>query len=263
MINLSLNGKTAIVCGSSQGIGKAAAMELAALGANVILIARNLSALELVREKLPTEQGQKHYTIAADFDHPEELKERVNKFLEKIHEIHILVNNTGGPAPGPAIEAHEDEFRIAFNRHLICNQIMVQAVLPKMKATGYGRIINVISTSVKQPIPNLGVSNTIRAAVANWAKTLSLELGKYGITVNNVLPGSTSTGRLEAIIANNADKKHSSTDEVEATMRKEVPVGRFAAPEEIAYAIAFLASPAAAYINGINLPVDGGRTASL
>jgi len=263
MINLSLAGKTAIVCGSSQGIGKAAAMELAALGANIILIARNLSALELVREKLPTEEGQKHYALSADFDHPEELKGKVDKFLEKIHEIHILVNNTGGPTPGPAIDAHEDEFRIAFNRHLICNQIMVQAVLPKMKSGGYGRIINVISTSVKQPIPNLGVSNTVRGAVANWSKTLSLELGKFGITVNNVLPGSTSTGRLEAIITGNANKKQLSTKDVEAAMLKEVPIGRFATPEEIAYAIAFLASPAAAYINGINLPVDGGRTASL
>jgi len=263
MINLNLTGKTAIVCGSSQGIGKAAAMELAALGANVILIARNLSALELVKEQLPIEEGQVHYAMAADFDHPEELKEKVNKFLEKIHGIHILVNNSGGPAPGPANEATEDEFRIAFNRHLICNQVMVQAVLPKMKAGGYGRIINVISTSVKQPIPNLGVSNTIRAAVANWAKTLSLELAKFGITVNNVLPGSTSTARLEGIINSNADKKHLTIDEVEESMRKEVPAGRFAAHEEIAYAIAFLASPAASYINGINLPVDGGRTASL
>jgi len=263
MINLNLKGKTAIVCGSSQGIGKAAAMEMAALGANIILVARNLSALELVKEQLPTAEGQVHYAIAADFDHPEDLKNKINLFLEKIHEVHILVNNTGGPNPGPANEAHEDEFRIAFNRHLICNQIMVQAVLPKMKAEGYGRIINVISTSVKQPIPNLGVSNTVRGAVANWAKTLSLELAKFGITVNNVLPGSTSTARLEGIINNNAEKRHLSTDDVIANMKKEVPAGRFAAPEEIAYAIAFLASPAASYINGINLPVDGGRTASL
>ena len=263
MINLSLKGKTAIVCGSSQGIGRAAAIELAALGANIILVARNISALELVKEQLPSEEGQNHYAIAADFDHPEHLKEVVNKFLEKIHEIDILVNNTGGPNPGPANEATEDEFRIAFNRHLICNQVMVQAVLPKMKVGGYGRIINVISTSVKQPIANLGVSNTVRAAVANWAKTLSLELAKYGITVNNILPGSTSTARLQGIINSNADKRHLSIDEVEEAMRKEVPAGRFASPEEIAYAIAFLASPSAAYINGINLPVDGGRTASL
>jgi len=263
MIDLNLSGKTAIVCGSSQGIGRAAAMELAALGANIILIARNGDALKLVSEQLPATDSQKHRYLAADFDHPEELKIKLHSFLEKIHEVHILVNNTGGPAPGPANEAHEDEFRIAFNRHLICNHILMQAVLPKMKAEGYGRIINVISTSVKQPIPNLGVSNTIRAAVANWAKTLAGELGKYGITVNNVLPGATYTGRLQSIISNNANKKHIELDDAEKDMLKEIPAGRFAAPEEVAYAIAFLASPSAGYINGINIPVDGGRTANL
>jgi len=263
MINLDLTGKTAIVCGSSQGIGRAAAVELATLGANIILVARNAGALELVRDQLPVAEGQKHAVIAADFDHPEDLKQKVNQYLEKVHEVHILVNNSGGPNPGPANSAHEDEFRIAFNRHLICNQIMMQAVLPKMKAVGYGRIINVISTSVKQPIPNLGVSNTIRAAVGHWAKTLSLELAKFGITVNNVLPGATYTGRLQAIISTNAQKKQVEPDDAEKEMLKEIPTGRFAAPEEIAYAIAFLASPAASYINGINLPVDGGRTASL
>ena len=263
MIDLNLSGKTAIVCGSSQGIGKAAAIELATLGASIILIARNADALELVREKLPVKSSQVHHILSADFDHPEELKTKLNYFLEKIHEVHILVNNTGGPAPGPANEAHEDEFRIAFNRHLVCNQILVQAVLPKMKAIGYGRIINIISTSVKQPIPNLGVSNTIRAAVANWAKTLAGELARYGITVNNILPGATNTGRLQSIIATNAGKKQVEPEVAEKEMLKEIPAGRFATPEEIAYAIAFLASPAAAYINGINLPVDGGRTASL
>jgi 3-oxoacyl-[acyl-carrier protein] reductase len=263
MIDLNLTGKTAIVGGSSQGIGRATACELATLGANVILIARNADALELVREQLPTDKGQVHQILAADYSKPEELKQKVQKFLEKVHEVHILVNNTGGPAPGPANEANEDEFLNAFNQHLICNHIMMQAVLPKMKAIGYGRIINVISTSVKQPIPNLGVSNTIRASVANWSKTLSLELAKFGITVNNVLPGATYTGRLQSIISNKADKKNIQLDEAEEEMLKEIPAGRFATPEEVAYAICFLASPAAAYINGINMPVDGGRTASL
>jgi 3-oxoacyl-[acyl-carrier protein] reductase len=263
MLDINLSGKTAIVAGSSQGIGRAVAMELAALGANIILVARNISALELVRDQLPVAEGQQHSTLAADFSHPEELKERINRFLEKVHEVHILVNNTGGPAPGPANEAHEDDFRIAFNQHLICNHILMQAVLPKMKAIGYGRIINIISTSVKQPIPGLGVSNTIRAAVGNWSKTLSLELAKFGITVNNVLPGATYTGRLQSIISNKALKKAIGPDEAEKEMLKEIPAGRFAAPEEIAYAVAFLASPAAGYINGINVPVDGGRTASL
>jgi 3-oxoacyl-[acyl-carrier protein] reductase len=263
MINLDLSGKTAIVCGSSQGIGRAAAMELAALGANIILIARNPDALQLVRDQLPAVKGQKHDFLAADFTHPEELKKKLEQHLAKVHAVHILVNNTGGPAPGPASDAKEDEFRIAFNQHLVCNHILVQAVLPMMKSGGYGRIINVISTSVKQPIPNLGVSNTIRAAVANWSKTLSLELARFGITVNNVLPGATYTGRLQSIIANKASKKEIEPDEAEKEMLREIPAGRFASPEEVAYAIAFLASPAAAYINGINVPVDGGRTACL
>lgn len=252
-----------MVCGSTQGIGRATAQELAELGASIILVARNEGALQQVRDELPTDKGQKHHIIAADFSHPDELKLKVNAFLANFKEMHILVNNTGGPAPGPASDAHEDEFLQAFNQHLICNHIMVQAVLPFMKNAGYGRIINVISTSVKQPIPNLGVSNTIRAAVANWSKTLSQELGKFGITVNNVLPGATYTGRLQTIIGNNANKKQQSTDEAEAHMLKEIPVGRFAEPQELAWAIAFLASPAAGYISGINLPVDGGRTLSL
>ncbi|RYD78724.1 MAG: SDR family oxidoreductase, partial [Sphingobacteriales bacterium] len=176
---------------------------------------------------------------------------------------HILINNTGGPAPGPASEATEEQFLNAFNQHLICNHILVQSLLPGMKQEGYGRIINIISTSVKQPIPGLGVSNTIRAAVANWSKTLSLEVAKFGITVNNVLPGATYTGRLQSIIQNKSSKTALPLDEVEQEMMKEIPVGRFALPEEVANAVAFLASPAAAYINGINLPVDGGRTASL
>jgi 3-oxoacyl-[acyl-carrier protein] reductase len=263
MIDLNLTGKTAIVCGSSQGIGRAAAMELADLGAKVILIARNPDALKLVKEQLSVSKGQKHDFLAADFTHPDDLKKKLEQYLEKVHAVHILVNNTGGPPPGPASEAREDEFRIAFNQHLICNHILVQAVMPMMKAGGYGRIINVISTSVKQPIPNLGVSNTIRAAVANWSKTLSLELAKFGITVNNVLPGATYTGRLQSIIANKANKKEIELDEAEKEMLKEIPAGRFASPEEVAYAIGFLASPAAAYINGINVPVDGGRTGNL
>lgn len=262
-MNLDLSGKTALVGGSSQGIGRAAAMELAELGANVVLLARNEQALELVKAELPAKAGQKHEVLAADFSAPEEVKKKVTTFLDKGRSIHILVNNTGGPTPGPASAAREEEFIAAFEQHLICNHILMQAVVPGMKEANYGRIINVISTSVKQPIPNLGVSNTIRAAVANWSKTLSLELAPFGITVNNVLPGATYTGRLQSIIANRANKAQTELDEVEKHMLKEIPAGRFAAPEEVAYAIAFLASPAAGYINGINLPVDGGRTSNL
>jgi 3-oxoacyl-[acyl-carrier protein] reductase len=263
-MNLSLNGKKAFVCGSTQGIGKAAALELAALGAGVVLVARNEDALKSVVNELDTSAGQKHGYIAADFSDPEGLKAKVTDYLAaNIAPVHILVNNTGGPAAGRAIDADPQQFIDTFRNHLVCNHILAQALVPGMKAEKYGRIINVISTSVKQPIPGLGVSNTIRGAVASWAKTLAGELGEFGITVNNVLPGSTVTGRLQSIIENKAKKAGVSVAEIEAQMRAEIPAARFGTAEEIANGIAFLASPAASYINGINLPVDGGRTNSL
>ena len=263
-MDLSLKGKKAFVCGSTQGIGKAAAAELAKLGAAVVLVARNEDTLKLVLNELDTGAGQKHSYIAADFGDPDNLKTKVEEYLSQNGEpVHILVNNTGGPAGGRAIDDDPQKFIDTFNAHLICNQILAQALVPGMRAEKYGRIINVISTSVKQPIPGLGVSNTIRGAVASWSKTLAGELAADGITVNNVLPGSTMTGRLQSIIEAKAKKAGVSIEEMQAEMQREVPAGRFGTAEEIANAIAFLASPAAAYINGINLPVDGGRTGSL
>jgi 3-oxoacyl-[acyl-carrier protein] reductase len=261
-MNLGLQSYSAVVCGSTQGIGFAAAKELAALGATVYLVARNEEKLKQTLTTLDISAGQKHGYIVADFAHPQSVQEAISNFCQD-HKTNILVNNTGGPDPGPAIDADIEAFRIAFNTHLICNQIMAQALVPGMKELGYGRIINVISTSVKQPLPNLGVSNTIRGAVANWSKTLAMELGKFNITVNNVLPGATETGRLEQIMKNKADKTGSSVDDIKHEMSNEVPMKRLAQPGEIANAIAFLASPAASYINGINLPVDGGRTLCL
>lgn len=263
-MNLNLSGKKAFVGGSTQGIGAATAKLLAEMGATVVLIARNREKLKAAQESLPTPQDQKHSWIAADFSHPGTLAEAVETWFKANPEpVHILVNNTGGPPGGPAHTADPEAFRTAFNQHLICNQILTQSVLEGMKNEGYGRIVNVISTSVKQPLDNLGVSNTIRGAVANWAKTLSNELGGFGITVNNVLPGATGTERLSSIIRNKSEKAGTSYDEAAAAMRKPIPLGRFAQPEEIANAIAFLVSPAASYINGINLPVDGGRTKCL
>ena len=262
-MNLELAGKRALVCGASQGIGRAVALELALLGAGVTLFGRNLESLEQVRRALATKPDQAHHVLVADFSRPEEVKSAIDKHLAATGAINILINNTGGPSPGPAHLADTSLFLAAFNQHLICNQLLVQALLPGMKASHYGRIINIISTSVKQPIANLGVSNTIRGAVASWAKTLAGELGRFGITVNNVLPGSTDTARLGAIVDNKVAKSGKTRDEVVVDEKAVIPLGRFAQPEELAYAVAFLPSPAGAYITGINLPVDGGRTTCL
>ncbi|CAG5086341.1 SDR family oxidoreductase [Parvicella tangerina] len=262
-MNIDLTDKTALVCGSTQGIGKATAEQLAKMGANVVLMARNEQKLVEVKRQLDTSKGQQHFHLKADFNFPPEVRIKVESFIEEFMPIDILVNNTGGPAAGPAIDAKVDEYIHAFNMHLVSNQSLAQTVVPGMKERGYGRIINVISTSVKQPLNGLGVSNTIRGAVANWAKTLANELGEFGITVNNVLPGATNTSRLKQIIENKAAKSGKSEDEVAATMTGQVPMKRFAEPFEVANGIAFLASPAASYINGVNLPVDGGRTKSL
>jgi len=262
IMNIDLTNKNALVCGSSAGIGKASAMEMASLGATITLVARNEDKLKAVLSELPTSQGQDHNYLVADFTNPSALKETV---IEATHlrRYHILINNTGGPKGGPIFSAEVNEFTQAFSNHLVCNQILVQNVVPGMKEAGYGRIINIISTSVKQPIDGLGVSNTIRGAVASWSKTLANELGPFGITVNNVLPGFTATDRLEDIIGNASKRFEGSEEKASNFMKSLVPARRFAEPSEIANAVTFLASEAASYINGINLPVDGGRTKSL
>lgn len=259
-MNLDLKNKNAIVCGSTQGIGEASAIELAKLGANITLIARNKNKLLEALDKLDKSIGQKHTFICVDFSSTEKLKSAV-ALLDGNY--HILINNTGGPAGGPIVDADINDFEDAFKMHLLNNQILVQKVVEGMKKECFGRIVNIISTSVKAPIPGLGVSNTIRAAVANWAKTLSIELGSHGITVNNVLPGFTNTNRLKSIISNKAEKQGKLEEEIAEIMKGSVPANRFGEANEIANAIAFLCTPAASYINGINIPVDGGRTQSL
>lgn len=263
LMELSLKGKKAIVCGSTQGIGYATAKELALLGAEVILIARSEEKLKEAKKELDTMTKRTHHYIVADFSFPPELRIRVEDFISEFGPVHILVNNTGGPAGGPITNAKTDEFIQTFNNHLICNHILMQAVIEGMKEEGYGRIVNIISTSVKQPIPGLGVSNTIRAAVGNWSKTLAGEVGQFNITVNNVLPGATGTQRLSSIANNRAAKSGKTAEKVLEEFAEEVPMKRIGQPEEIAAAVAFLCSPAASYINGINLPVDGGRTGNL
>jgi 3-oxoacyl-[acyl-carrier protein] reductase len=261
-MELNLTGKKALVCGSTQGIGKATALELAMLGASVTLVARDEKKLKDVLGELAREQGQTHDFFVADFDVPEQVKNAIERYLEgKV--VHILVNNTAGPPAGTAIDATVDEFMRGFASHLLCSHVLVQAVTPGMKREKYGRIINIVSTSVKIPLRGLGVSNTVRGAVANWSKTLSIELAPYGITVNNILPGSTKTGRIESLIQTRAQKSQRSPDDVRQEMIAEIPAGRMAEASEIGVVAAFLATPAAGYVNGANIPVDGGRTGSL
>ncbi|MDR6808251.1 3-oxoacyl-[acyl-carrier protein] reductase [Dyadobacter sp. BE34] len=262
-MNLDLTGKTALVCGSTQGIGLAAAVELALLGANVTLVARNEEKLREAVEDLDTSLGQLHRYVVADFADHEAVKSAIENYLRLCPEVHILVNNTGGPSGGPIIEAEADQFLKTFQMHVINNQFLAQAVVPSMKKEGFGRIINIISTSVKQPIIGLGVSNTIRGAVASWAKTLSLELGQYGITVNNVLPGYTETARLDAVLEMRSKNQGKTQEQVAEELKAGIPIRRFSEAKEVAAAVAFLASPAAASISGVSLAVDGGRTESL
>ena len=261
-MNIKLNGRHALVCGASRGIGRACAEALAELGAAVTVVARDAEKLRQVASQLPAEADQTHGFLAVDFADPDQANEAVSGYLED-HPAQILINNTGGPPPGPIVDAEPDAFLAGFQAHLLGNQANVRAALPGMRRAGYGRIINIVSTSVREPIAGLGVSNTIRAAVAAWAKTLAGELGPEGFTVNNVLPGFTATERLDSLIAGNAAKAGKSEDEIAAGMRASIPLGRFADASEIAAVAAFLATSAAGYINGVSIPVDGGRTRSL
>ncbi len=261
-MNLSLEEKNAIICGSTQGIGLAIAEELALLGANCTLMSRNEESLKSAVMKLDTQLRQQHGYLIADFNDPDEVRNVIQDHVSK-NTVHVLINNSGGPAAGPIIDASEEAFLNTFNQHLICNHILTKAVVPSMKKEGYGRIVNIISTSVKIPLKNLGVSNTIRGAVASWSKTMANELGQFNITVNNILPGATATKRLSTLIENKAKKENSAIDTVEESIKDEIPMRRFADPSEVAAVAAFLASPAASYINGVSIPVDGGRTGSI
>lgn len=261
-MNISLQGKNALVGGGSAGIGQAIAMELATMGASITLVARTEANLKTALELLDRSAGQEHGYLVADYSHPDQVEAGVKSMIqEKV--FHILVNNTGGPPGGQILEAAAANFMAAYQTHLLCNHLLVQLLVPGMKNAGFGRIVNIISTSVKEPIEGLGVSNTTRWAVASWAKTLSSELAPMGITVNNVLPGYTRTARLEEIIDKRTSKSGQDMLHVVSEMESHVPMRRFADPAEVAAAAAFLCSPAASYITGINLPVDGGRTKSL
>ena len=253
---MSLKNKRALVCGASQGIGEATARLLAQMGAQVCLLSRRSEALEKIQKSLP---GSGHQILALDLCQVSEIE----KNLKTVLPFHIVINNAGGPKGGNLLDASIEEFQSALQTHLFAAQKIAQLTVPAMKAAAYGRFINVISTSVKAPIPQLGVSNTVRGAMASWAKTLAGEMGPFGITVNNVLPGFTKTSRLEFLRKSTAEKNKISEEQVETQWKSAIPANRFAEAAEVAAAIAFLASPAAGYISGINLPVDGGRTQSL
>lgn len=261
-MNLSLYGKKAIIGGSTQGIGLAIAQELALAGADCILLSRNEESLKAAINTLHTEGSEEHGYLVADFTNPEQLRSIIQDYV-KTNTVEILINNTGGPSPGLITEEDEQKFIDCFQQHIVCNQVLAKAVIPGMKQAGYGRIINIISTSVRIPIANLGVSNTIRAAVAAWAKTLSNEVGAYGITVNSILPGNTWTNRLASVIKINAERRGVNEEVIINEMKEKSPLKRFADTKEIAAVAAFLASPAASYVNGITIPVDGGATGTI
>jgi 3-oxoacyl-[acyl-carrier protein] reductase len=261
-MHISLTGTTAVICGSTQGIGKAIAESFAAAGANCILVARNKKSLDDVIATLPVNDDQKHQAVTADFSDIAQVKSAIAEILA-IGDVHILVNNTGGPKPGPIIEVDPSDFVGAFEQHIVCNQLLAQAFLTAMKKLQYGRIINIISTSVRIPLANLGASNTIRAAVASWAKTLSNEVGAFNVTVNNILPGLTETARLSSLVETMAKNSGSTKEKIKESLKKEIPMKRFGEPAELAALATFLASPAASYITGTSIPVDGGRTGTV
>lgn len=257
-MDLKLKGKRALVCGSSKGIGRACAEELARLGCRVTLLARNEQLLAEVSTSFP--EGALGGVIAVDVNDKEALGRAIESDLKEHGAFHILVNNSGGPPGGLIRHAKAQEFQNAMDTHLFTNVLLSQLIIPGMVDEGFGRIINIISTSVKMPIPGLGVSNTTRGAVASWAKTLAGEVAASGITVNNVLPGATETERLHEVIVNKAGTAGVSPEIMQQQLTDEIPAGRFGRVEEIAAVVAFLASEAASYVNGVSIPVDGGRT---
>ena len=262
MDQMQLQGKTALVCGGSDGLGYGAAAELAKAGSKLILVGRSATKLENKKQAIDAINGLDNLTLELDFNDLEKVAQTITDLAEVLP-IHILINNCGGPAPGKLIDAELEALRMAFGQHVLARHLISKKLIPNMIASGYGRIINIISTSVRQPIMGLGVSNTIRGAMASWSKTLALELAETGITVNNILPGTTKTGRLDNIINAKRKKLDLTEEEARNMMLAQIPMNRFAEVEEISRSILFLASPASSYITGVNLQVDGGKIKSI
>ena len=261
-MKIDLTGKNALVGGSSKGIGMAIAKQLAESGANVTLMARNEAKLKETLNTLNTDYGQKHQYLVVDFSDFDAFKKIIDSFFEN-NTIDILVNNTQGPQGGGALEKSVDDYQEAFDLLFKSVVFTTELALKHMQQKKWGRIINVASISVKEPLNYLALSNSIRAAVVTWAKSLAHDIAKDGITINNVLTGYFDTDRIAQLNAKKAEKMGVSSDEVRSSMEDQVPMKRIGNPEEYGFLVTFLASDKAAYITGINIPIDGGLLKSL
>ncbi|UOY05167.1 SDR family oxidoreductase [Muricauda sp. SCSIO 64092] len=259
---IDLKGKRALVGGSSQGIGKAIAVQLAESGASVTLMARSGDKMESLIKNLPTDEGQEHHYLIVDFTKYQAYEAIISRFFKE-NTVDILVNNTQGPEAGGALEKKVADYQNAFDLLFKSVVLTTQMALTHMQKQGWGRIINVASISVKEPLNYLALSNSIRAAVVTWAKSLAIDVAKDGITVNNILTGYFDTERIAQLNAKKAEKMGIGRAEVRKAMENSVPAQRIGKPEEYGYLVTFLASDKAAYINGTNIPIDGGLLKSL
>lgn len=250
-----LEGRTALVCGSSKGIGRSCALMLARAGAKVIACARTIEDLSSLIEEM---HGEGHKAIELDLEDLDE----VEKVVSGLGIVHILVNNSGGPPGGPLLENELDDFEGPFRRHLHASHVITKALVPKMESEGTGRIVNIISTSVREPIDNIGLSNTLRGAMASWSKSMSRELPPC-ITINNILPGFTDTDRLGSLADSISQRTGRSVDDVQDGWMSSVPIQRLIDPMETAAAVTWLCLPSSSGVRGVSLAVDGGRMRSI